>query len=218
MRNAGISERRYFSNSGMPNDERPARGPGVAHGRHAAHPIAASQALRLSVLTLLRRIDILPESPVLSMFPSGRCCRSPHRHIPLKPGPFVGPGFFMCARLRRIVQGAFDAGAIAIERAHRIGRDAQAHLPGNACMLRNQPTGRRCACDFRSIAGYADASMDALPSITNTSSPDWASRKSWENRRRALNRTARCRVKATRFGYNARTLFDSGTPAATVQK
>jgi len=28
-----------------------------------------------------RRMDILPESPVGSMFPSGRCCRPPRRQL-----------------------------------------------------------------------------------------------------------------------------------------
>ena len=35
---------------------------------------------------------ILPESPVRSLFPSGRCCRPPRRQI-LKPGPIRGPVF-----------------------------------------------------------------------------------------------------------------------------
>ena len=54
--------------------------------------LMVSADVRILKSVLLRRMRILPESPVRSLFPSGRCCRPPRRQI-LKPGPF-GARFF----------------------------------------------------------------------------------------------------------------------------
>ena len=56
------------------------------------HRRCAEHRRRILVTSLLHRMHILPESPVRSMFPSGRCCRPPRRQI-LKPGPSRGPVF-----------------------------------------------------------------------------------------------------------------------------
>ena len=65
----------------------------LPHGRHAAHPIAAWRCLGLSALTLLHRMYILPESPMRSMFPSGRCPVPTPAHSS-QTGPHVGARFF----------------------------------------------------------------------------------------------------------------------------
>ena len=46
--------------------------------------------------SLLRRTNVLPESPVQQLFPSGICCRPPRRYTD-QPGPALGPGFFLHA-------------------------------------------------------------------------------------------------------------------------
>jgi len=51
----------------------------IAHGSHAAPDIAAVQHAPHTCGPLFRRMDILPESPAGSMFPSGRHCRPPRR-------------------------------------------------------------------------------------------------------------------------------------------
>src|SRR5690349_18374686 len=59
----------------------------IAHGSHAACGVAALGLASHTPALLSHRIDILPESPVGSLFPSGRCCRPPRRQS-LKPGPY----------------------------------------------------------------------------------------------------------------------------------
>ncbi len=93
MHSAGTSELYRPQTRNRFSFRRPGTGAHFSHGRHAAPPIAGAGALMLIVHSLSRRMHILPESPVRSMFPSGRCCRSPHRHV-LKLGPFGGPVFF----------------------------------------------------------------------------------------------------------------------------
>src|ERR1700752_98634 len=64
----------------------------IAHGSHAAFGVAALGTASHNHILLSRRMYILPEAPVDSLFPSGRCCRPPRRQS-LKPGPFWGPVF-----------------------------------------------------------------------------------------------------------------------------
>ena len=51
----------------------------LRHGWHASVGVARTEFVSHSVVSLLRRMRILPESPVNSMFPSGSCCRPPRR-------------------------------------------------------------------------------------------------------------------------------------------
>ncbi len=66
------------------------------HGSHAAIGVAGVVRASHTAISLWRRMNILPESPVCSMFPSGRCCRPPRRQS-LKPGPY-GARFFRAAK------------------------------------------------------------------------------------------------------------------------
>ena len=56
-------------------------------------------------ISLLRRTNVLPESPVQELFPSGICCRPPRRYTD-QPGPEFGARFFFGVLGARQVQAA----------------------------------------------------------------------------------------------------------------
>jgi hypothetical protein len=79
MRSAGISD-------SFGHKQKSASGIAIAHGSHAATGVAAMAHASHTANSLSRRMDILPESPVVSIVPLWKSCRPPRRQL-LKPDP-----------------------------------------------------------------------------------------------------------------------------------